>query len=1272
MRFIAILFFSFSLFLNLSAANSRALEWFKKTDSAHAIPDFVGSVHPDNQVLPIYGESISPEIVAESYSVKLVYPVFQKLNSKELSVLRPLLKNFPDSLDVKVTLGMQRKKPVLDYSFCPFIRKGNTYFKLISFDREIIPVNSTLRSGTELKSAKNYASNSILSTGKWKKISVTESGIYKLTYSDIKNMGLNPDLVQIYGYGGALLEENFSLSGYMDDLPEVAVWKELGSDSIFNTGDFILFYAQGPISWKYNSASSIFSRVRNHYSDKAYYLVGQRAEGTVTPTRSTFSGTPNKQVTSFTDHILYETERVNIGESASASGTGRQLYGEDFTMNASQTFTMNLINPDTTQSSKVQVEFIARNNGTSTGAVYADNTRVSTLYMYGIDTSVSYTYASSANQVASFIPKSNAVNIRLDYYMSGSSVTHRAYLNYINLNVRRFLKMSGSVMLFRDPTSVGVGNIARFTIQNAPVNTVVLDVTNPQSMVQINGTRSGTNYVFNASASTLKEYVCVNINGEIAKPKIEGSVANQNIHGRTKVDMVIISPSEYTSYANTLAQAHVKHDQLNVLVVTPEQVYNEFSSGTPDATAYRRMMKLFYDRAATTMELPKYLLLFGDGVYDNRMVSTLFSNHSNKSNKLLTYQSVESLEGTQSYVTDDYFGFLDDSEGANLHSDKLDIGIGRFPVSTPEQARTAVDKTISYMENARKGVWKNRLLFLADDGDDNIHMKQSDDLTAIIDSKHPEFMINKIYIDAFSKVVSASGSTVPDANRRFAELLNSGLLLLNYTGHGSTSQWAGESLLKVPDIQAMTNKRLPLWVTATCDFTRFDAPETSGGEMVFLNPLGGGIALLTTTRIVYSSYNYLINKSFIDSIFSKTNGQRYSLGQIMQQAKGTYVLKDDRNKLNFTLIGDPALKLAYPEYSARVTALNGKSISSVLDTLRALSKVTVSGKIFRENGVFADDFNGLIYPSVLDTKQIVQTLGSDGSDIFSYYDRSKVLFSGKDSVINGEFSFSFVVPKDISYTNNSGCINFYASDNKGVNEAQGYFEDFILGGTDVSAVTNTVGPDIKLFLNDLNFVSGAKVNETPTLIALVSDENGLNTSGNGIGHDLMLIVDDSPALTFKLNNYYMADIGSDTSGVVQYVLPELPAGKHRLSFRAWDVQNNSNTDTINFVVSPGMAAVVSNIKYSQQGESAWFQFSHNRPEVAVTVKLVVYDLFGRLLWDTNWNMQTTERVSDLIEWNLSDNNGRRLPNGIYLCSVFVTDSNGVQTIESKKIRVAAQ
>jgi len=1220
--------------------------------------------------LPVYTESYRPSVIASNYSVRLTHPILEPLSDEEKRNLTPFLHSIPDTLSYTFSVGWERKKPIVDMVVNPFIRKGKTYYKLVSFNWSIQPIQTPYYS--PLRSSRSYASSSVLSTGKWKKISVTSSGMYKLTYEDVVNMGLNPNKVQVYGYGGKMLGEDFRTAGYIDDLPEVAVWKVTGGDGVFNSGDYLLFYAQGPVSW--SLTGNTFLRQYNPYSNKAYYFVGERTGGSQIAATYLNTLPPTRTVTTYTHVELHEKDVVNMGESVAGDGTGRELYGEDMMGTPSRLFKFSIPDVDTTQLSSVTLEAAVFNNSTSYGYVKVNGILQTTLSFSGVSSGPdNFIYGTTSRRTSNFAPKSDNIDVNLELDSYGNSPTPRAYLNYIILNVRRLLKNSGMPFTFRDPQSVTVGGVAQFSVQNADASTLIFDVTDPLSMRLMEGELNGSTYTFSAPSSTLREYACVSLSGNIPKPSIEGGVPNQNLHA-FQPDMVIITPEAFKSQAQRLAQAHQEMDNLSVLVVTPEQVYNEFSSGTPDATAYRRMMKLFYDKATTDEDMPDYLLLFGGGIYDNRKNTAIFKS-SAKSDRLLTYQSIESLDGTRSYTADDYFGFLDDAEGADLPMAKLDLGVGRFPIHTEEQARATVDKTLRYMKNNKNGTWKNRVLFMADDGDVgnvNLHMRQAETLASTVDNNYPQYMANRIYVDAYKKVASTTGVSVPDGNKRLNELLDMGLLMLNYTGHSSMTEWAEEKLMTQALAKSMTNTYLPLWITASCDFARFDTPDVSGGESAFLNPIGGAIGLFSTSRIVYAEQNSELNKRFIDQIFKQQDSKLKTLGNIMRQAKGSGNMLGDRNKLSFILIGDPALKLASPHYQASITQVNGRHVSAVIDTFKALQLVTVEGEIRDDLGALASDFTGVIHPTVLDAASLVKTLGSTGNDVMSFYDKSRVLLSAKDSVVNGRFRFTFVVPKDIQYSFQQGRINLYAVDNENVHEANGVFDSFALGGTSVSATIDTIGPSIRLFLNDTTFVSGDPVNQTPTLIARLYDESGLNGSDNGVGHDFQLVIDNDPDLVFSLNGQFLADIGSYQSGTVQVVLPELTSGQHTLSVRAWDVLNNSNTETVNFVVRNNQSPRLYNLVAVRQTESYRFSFQHNRPDVPIRVSCAVIDVMGRVCWKETLSMQSGDTRSEEMVWSLFGNNGIRVPSGIYICRVSVTDATGGESIITEKIQVLPQ
>ena len=734
-------------------------------------------------------------------------------------------------------------------------------------------------------------------------------------------------------------------------------------------------------------------------------------------------------------------------------------------------------------------------------------------------------------------------------------------------------------------------------------------------------------------------------------------------------DMIIISAPSLVQQAERLAVAHREKDGLTVEVVTPEAIYNEFSSGTPDATAYRRLMKMFYDRSSSLGNPPKYLLLFGDGIYDNRGISGEVQGVS-WSNMLLTFQSQESLN-VYSYATDDYFAFLEDNSGSNFSRDKMCLGVGRFPIRTVTEATQMVDKTISYMENKDSGSWKNNVTFVADDGNNEDsfttnHMKQADQLAEAIEEMQPGFLVNKVYFDAYKR---SSLGTYPDVHNEIEKLLKSGQLLINYTGHGSTTHWADESVWTQTDINNSSYKHLPVWVTATCDFTRFDDVKTSAGESVFLNPTSGGIALFTTTRVVFSGNNANLNKALIDNLFQEGANSRYTLGEAMMYTKRQL---NDSNKLNFILIGDPALKFAYPEYKARVTAVNGEAVSDEPFEFKALSRITVEGEILNPSGSFAADFTGVLSSTIFDSQSSITTLGNS-SEKFTYLDYPNTIYIGRDSVRNGKFSFTFMVPKDISYSNKKGKLNLYASSE--TKEAQGSFFDFIVGGTSDTAETDTIGPKIRqIYLNDSSFVSGDKVNTTPYFVAKLWDKSGVNITGSSVGHDMMLTIDSMPSMSYNLNSYYALLPDSENEGLVQFSIPEMEPGMHTAEFKVWDILNNSTTYTFTFEVAEGLKPNLIEMYATPNParDQVEFFLHHNRPESNLKVTVMVYDMTGKFLWSTEKSGSSELFKAYIVTWNLTDNGGRRLRPGVYLYRAAISTNNSKEATKANKLIILAQ
>lgn len=1097
-----------------------------------------------------------------------------------------------------------------------------------------------------------YASESVLNSGKWVKIQVAEDGIYKLTAADLKKMGFsNLDKVAVYGYGGWPLDEDFSTT-YIDDVPEVAVWR---------SADYLLFYGKGPRKWEYSSSDKSFIHTNNPYSNYGYYFVSEKETTGRTMEKAASAAGATLQVTTFDDYVLHEEELVSVNSS------GRELYGESFTSTLSRDFTIS-VPGITNDEGKATLSFISRGNGTITMNVDG-NALISGSVSVPSD---EYEVARELYRERAWMAdKGETVKVNIGYSTTGHKNVH---LNYFRLQMKRQLKVYDNYTFFRSLSARG--NASRFVIQGANASTLVFDVTDGVNPQQMETSLNGTELSFSIPASaSLREFVVVKPS-QIKAPVTVGEVANQNLHALPQQDMIIIAQPNFTTQAERLAEAHRTKDNLTVRVVTPESIYNEFSSGTPDATAYRRFMKMFYDRKTSEADAPKYLLLFGDGSFDNRKLTSAWKS-VDMSNMLLTYQTENSLS-SQSYVIDDYFGFLDDADNKkSLQNKKLCLGIGRFPIRTVEQATQMVDKVISYMENKNTGSWKNNLCFMADDGSNTDgfmteHMEFADQLAGYVESEHPEFLVNKLYYDAYKKDMTAG--TYPDVRSGLQKLLKDGLLLFNYTGHGGTTALSDEKVLTQTDINQFTYTHLPVWVTATCDFTRFDDLNTSAGEDVFLNKSSGGIALFTTVRVAYSRPNFPINDNVIRNLFERNNGRRRTLGEVMQATKNTL---SSVYKLGFCLIGDPAVKMAYPEFGMKVTTVNGQSVDGNSISFKALEKITVEGEVLDASGQLVTDFTGIVNPTVKDSKVTVTCLknsNKDDSPAFTFTDYPNTIFIGNDSVRNGKFSFTFTVPKDISYSNLQGKMNLYAVDTESGNEAQGNFDNFIVGGTSDTAETDTIGPEIRaLYLNDTTFVDGGQVNTTPYFVAELWDKSGVNITGSSVGHDMMLVIDESTVLSYNLNSYYELLLGEDGTGIVKFPIPALEPGKHTAEFWVWDILNNSTVRTFTFEVVEGLKPFLFDVIATPgiAREQVTFHLMHNRPESWMRVGIMVYDLAGRQLWKHEESGTSGLFENYTVSWDLTSGGARMRP-GVYIYRAAISTDNSKDATKARKFIILGE
>jgi hypothetical protein len=1110
--------------------------------------------------------------------------------------------------------------------------------------------------------ASRYASRSALSEGKWVKIRVDKTGIYKLSYADLKKMGFaDPGKVSVHGYGGWILDEDFS-KPYTDDLPAVAVWR--GSD-------YLLFYARGPVKWTYekvnyyNETVEQFIHENNPYSMYGYYFVTD-----ATPTgemKSTPSvGGASLQITTFDDYMLHEKENISVNNS------GRELFGESFESVLSQNFPFQ-IPGITDDDGRVSLRFISKVTGGDgevtlrindgqliRGTIAADNN----IYVKGVSLLRTAKWTGGKNETS---------GVNITYGTAG----HKSFLDYICLQMKRQLQAYDACTFFR--SLAARGNVSQFTIRNATSGMMVFDVTDGINPTQMETTLNGAELSFTIPADTLlREFVLVDPSRSIPTPETVHEVVPQNLHGLPQTEMVILAPPAFTAEAERLAQKHRTFTNIHVTVVTPEQVYNEFSSGTPDATAIRRFMKMFYDRSRSEADAPRFLLLFGDGSCDNRQLTLAWKNMA-MDNFLLTYQTQNSLN-SDSYVMEDYFGFLADDEGLSHSTSRLCLGIGRFPVRTVAQARAAVDKVIAYMDNKDAGNWKNNLCFVADDGngqepDPRVHMSQSYELTQYLERNHPEFLSNKLFFDAFKKSNTGGKAGYPDIEANIAKQLKEGTLIINYVGHGDNISWSDERVITSTQIQQATYPHLPLWITATCDFTPFDDFNTSAGEYVFLNEKSGGIGLFTTTRVAFISTNFEINKRLNEYLFKKNNGRRLTLGEVIRETKQNYRVID---RVRFVLIGDPALTLAYPEHGIRITAINGQAVTDTVD-FKALEKVTVQGEVYDSEDRKMTAFNGSLSATIMDSEQTITTLDNNkwytATGPFVYRDYPNTLQKVNDRIVNGEFTFSFIVPKDISYSGQPGKMSLYALDETTNMEAQGSFKTFRVGGTADDAVKDTVGPEIRaLYLNDSTFADGGRVNETPFFVATLWDQSGVNIGGSSIGHDVMLTIDNDPLYSYNLNAYYETLAGNNGEGLVRFSVPSLSSGKHTAEFKVWDVLNNSTTRTFAFEVVKGLKPSISELiaAPSPARESVRFLLYHNRPESQMTVGIQVYDMTGRLQWEHVESGSSDLFKAYSVSWNLTNGSGSRVRPGIYLYRAAIRTATSAEATETKKLIVVGR
>ena len=1266
-----ILIFSLSLFSITFSFTQEFLEtiswnepiYIDNGDKSYLAPNF-DNVQYDNGVPSYY---LKHTLKQSNLKLKDFIITTEPALDSEVQFLNDLEIRVSNKLSLNANFTFSAHKPFLVISGLPFvIRDGQvkriTSMKVIAEKHEVL-LN------------KDFATESVLrsGSGEWYKIALQNDGIYKIDFNLLSTMGidlngLNPKHVHIFGNGDGKLPERNNIPK-TDDLAQNSV-KYIGAgDNVFNENDYLLFYGAGPNRWDANGNAE-FDQIKNIYSDYSYYFINvnsDRLPKEVT-TKPTVVGVPDLIVDRYDFRACYENDLISL------VGGGQRWYGELFDIELEQTFNFSV--PNITGDPVRFKTSIATNAASGTGtfqrySVGGVNLEESLLPHTSIDFARSSSIFSLQSSSSSSIP--------LKVTIQRNSPSVMTYLDRILMNTKRELVFYGNQLGFRNLTGIQSG-VGDFQISNFPSTGFVWDLSDRHDPKQITGSYEGNTFHFLDSLN-YKEYFASN-GGTFLNAEFIGPVDFQNLHALEQADYLIVTHPNFLSQANRLADLH-RNEGLSVHVVTSYQIFNEFSSGGQDAVAIRLFTKMFYDRAASNAETaPKYLLLFGDGTYDPK------NRVPDNNNFMLTYQVLGSENHISAMVTDDFYGMLDDNE-AITGSDLLDIGIGRILASTLTQAEQQVDKIEHYLKNGSDlfansgascclednslntfGDWRQKYIQVADDEESGYFINNDTEPQYLYTKQnHNEMNCDKLYLDAFPQQTSAGGQRYPDVVDAITNRVQRGALILNYVGHGGEVGLAEERVVTIPQINSWNNiNALTLFVSATCEFTKYDDPSrVSAGEWASLNPSGGAIALMTTTRSVYFGVNTTTGNKFFQNVFNRNpDGTPLAFGDIVMRTKNETGTSD--NKRSFTLIGDPALKIALPGLNVVTDSINGIAPQIAIDTIRALSKVVIKGHIEDHLGNPVTGLNGVLTPSIFDKIKLQKTLGQD---IFSpeieYELQRNVIYKGKVSILNGAFEFSFVIPKDIALNFGKGKISYYGYANQV--DAGGYDTSFVIGGIDQNGISDNEGPEISLFLNDENFVTGGQTDFEPILLAKIFDENGVNTVGNGIGHDITAILDGNSSEPFILNDFYVADLDSYQSGELRFQFDGLTPGPHTLEFKIWDVNNNSSKSMIEFVVVDDQNLSLQNVlNYPNPfTTSTEFMFEHSFACNELEVQIQIFTVSGKLVQTINEYIPTQGFRVNQIFWDGTDNYGDQLAKGVYIYRVKVKDANGQTAEKTEKL-----
>ncbi len=1275
-RTITICLLFLSTFLAIAQEQGNAsLNWTDKKELSYGrfsymVPQF----NPQNYEFNVYAKTLSYALTitldnkVNGNAIQITNLVFEPISESQLGDIS--IKNIPSTFKSTFKSYNARDKYYGKITLTPIVKEGNSFKKLISFSY-VVPQNAA-RTQVTINSV-NAIENSVLSTGNWYRFYIQKSGVYKITKGFLQSLGMetniDPRKIKIYGNGGRMLPL-LNLDDYPIDLIENAIQVIGEGDGVFDSGDFILFYAEGMDTWNEDYKSNL-----NIYSDKSYFYVtaqGDFGKRIVNMTQPTAAATT--PITTFDDYQFHEVDEVNIEK------LGRVWFGESFNVDNEQEFKFKFPNIVSASSIEIKTHVAALTSTLNNFKIEANTQLVGNI---PIDPGTS---ADALIIERNFTSTSNVSNEDVTIkvtYDNGGVPSSKGYLDYINIKAKRNLQGFGKQFPFQFDQAASLTGVGEYQLSNASSISQIWDITDRFNVTKVENTTSSL-FTFKVELGEVRKYVAID-NTDYYSPlkDSKSKVDNQNLKGTIfnnaqgvwqKIDYLIITPKFLNAQAEKLAAFHRSYSNLNVKVVNLENIYPEFSSGKQDIGAIRNFVKYVYFNATPT-ERVRYLNIFGDASYDFK------DRIANNTNIVPIYQALNSYSESQySFASDDFFAMMDDDEGRLDNGittsngptyfpapdlGGIDIAVGRMIVSTTQQADEMVNKVIEYHDLKSYGSWRINYVGIADDSDrpsDASLQYRQNNLTDALVAAKPFINFKKILLDSYEQETSAGGKRYPKARQEIFSAFEKGALVFNYLGHGGEDGLSGERIWEKSDGQNLSNRyKYPLFITITCDFSRFDNPyRPTAGEYTYWNPRGGAISMITTIRSIDQGNAEVFNDKLSEYLFSYGSDNYTTIAEALRLAKNFN--STTASNVVFYL-GDPALMLAIPKPRVVLTKVNDMPITGPIDDFQSLGLVKLTGEVLDENNNPLPSYNGELSVNIFDKNVIRTTLNNDSnSPPMSFTNLGETIFRGNASIAAGRFEFSFVVPRDIRIPVGNGRISFYSKRNQILLDKTGYNTDIKIGGINTTAVADNTGPTVKLYMNDETFVNGGITNESPFFLALLEDEHGINTA-SGIGHDIVGILDGDETNPYIMNDYYQTELDDYTKGRVYFPFRNLAPGLHTIAFKAWDVYNNPITAEIQFVVVGDENIALEHVlNYPNPFVSyTEFWFSHNRPFEPLDVQVQVMTITGKIVWTKNQTVTTDGFLSREITWDGKDDFGDRIGKGVYVYKLTVKS-----TLSNKK------